>query len=79
MSLFKTSPLGFTRALAAVGALAGGFAHAHPGDHGPDLWQAVVHLLSEPDHLAGLALVVLIAVCAVRRMRKASAARAQRP
>ncbi len=78
MSLFKTSPLGLTRVLAAMGALAGGIAHAHPGDHGDDLWHALIHLLSEPDHLAGIVLAVLIAGYGVKRMRKAAAARAQR-
>jgi len=34
---------------------------AHPGQHGHDWLSAVMHLLTEPDHLAGIALVAVIA------------------
>ena len=36
-------------------------AWAHPGQHGHDWLSAVMHLLTEPDHLAGIALVAVIA------------------
>lgn len=78
MNLFKTSPLSLARTITAGAALATGVAQAHPGDHGHSFWQAVVHLLSEPDHLAGIAFVILITGYGVKRLRKASAGRAQR-
>jgi hydrogenase/urease accessory protein HupE len=43
---------------------------AHPGDHGSDWLHAVMHLLSEPDHLAAAALAVGVAVVAVRAITR---------
>ena len=41
-------------------------AWSHPGDHGSDWLQAVMHLLSEPDHLAAAAIALIAAVVGVR-------------
>ena len=41
-------------------------ARAHPGDHGADWMHAVMHLLSEPDHLVAIALALAVAVWGVR-------------
>ena len=48
-----------------------GLAHAHPGEHGHDWLAALLHLVSEPDHLAGIVLAVgVIAVLAWRGLRR---------
>jgi len=53
--------------LAAVPAL------AHPGAHHANLFETVLHLLSQPDHLALLALALVVAVAgAVWYLRRAS-------
>lgn len=49
-------------------------AHAHPGAHHGGLWDGIVHLLSEPDHLAGLVLAVLVGgILGYRRLRQGRA------
>ncbi len=63
------------RSLAAVALLgllsAAGAAQAHPGDHGHDWFAALLHLLSEPDHLAGIVLAIgVIGVLTLRRLRR---------
>jgi hydrogenase/urease accessory protein HupE len=52
-------------------------AHAHPGEHHGTLFDAVVHLLTEPDHLAMAAIAVLVGVVGARLHRRRSQARAQ--
>jgi hydrogenase/urease accessory protein HupE len=48
-----------------------GIAHAHPGQHGHDWLAALMHLVSEPDHLTGIALAVgVVAALVVRRLRR---------
>jgi hydrogenase/urease accessory protein HupE len=48
-----------------------GIAHAHPGQHGHDWLAALMHLVSEPDHLAGIALAVgVVAALVMRRLRR---------
>jgi hydrogenase/urease accessory protein HupE len=39
---------------------------AHPGDHGSDWLNAVMHVLSEPDHLAAAGLALIVAIAGVR-------------
>jgi len=78
MTPLKTFRLSLARAFASGAMLLAGLAHAHPGDHGHDLWQAVMHMLSEPDHLAGIALVILVASFGLNRLRKSAAVRAER-
>jgi hypothetical protein len=43
---------------------------AHPGDHGHDWLMAARHLLSEPDHLAGIFVAIAAGLYALRRARK---------
>jgi len=45
---------------------------AHPGDHGSDWFHAVMHLLTEPDHLSMILLAVVAAVWGVRQLRRRS-------
>jgi hydrogenase/urease accessory protein HupE len=52
-------------------------AHAHPGEHHGTLLDAIVHLLTEPDHLAMAAIAVLAGVVGARLHRRHSQARAQ--
>jgi len=67
------------RRLILMTALAAGAAHAHP-DH-PTGLMSLVHLLTEPDHLAMLLLPVVIAgaIWFRRRSRKADALRVKLP
>ena len=51
---------------------------AHPGDHGHDWLDAFLHLVTEPDHLAGIVLVALVAGFGVRRLRQGALRRADR-
>jgi|688.fasta_scaffold804415_2 hypothetical protein len=48
-------------------------AWAHPGIHGDDVLAAFWHLLTEPDHWAGLVLVALAVVLVARHRRSGSA------
>jgi len=48
---------------------------AHPGDHGSDWLQALMHLVSEPDHLAGGILAAALAVWGIRALLRRRAAR----
>jgi hydrogenase/urease accessory protein HupE len=52
-------------------------AYAHPGEHHGTLLDAIVHLLTEPDHLAMAAIAVLVGVVGVRLHRRRSQVRAQ--
>lgn len=45
-------------------------AHAHPGAHHGDFWAGIVHLLTEPDHLALIGLALLVGVFGYRRLRQ---------
>lgn len=47
--------------------LCAGSAHAHAGDHG---FASLMHLLTEPDHLALLALAVAAGVAGARVLRR---------
>jgi hydrogenase/urease accessory protein HupE len=76
MSPFKTVHSSLAHALVSGIALQAGTAWAHPGDHGHDFLHALMHMLTEPDHLAGIAIVILIAAFGLRRWRKAAASRA---
>jgi hydrogenase/urease accessory protein HupE len=51
------------------------FAYAHPGEHHGNILNAVVHLLSEPDHLAMALIAVVIGVAGARLYRRRAAAR----
>lgn len=42
---------------------------AHPGEHRQGLLATLVHLLTEPDHLAMAAIALLIGIWGVRRLR----------
>ncbi|MGC2164703.1 MAG: HupE/UreJ family protein [Gallionella sp.] len=42
---------------------------AHPGEHHQGLMATLVHLLTEPDHLAMAAITLLIGIWGVRRLR----------
>ncbi|MEN9762969.1 MAG: hypothetical protein RI906_2795 [Pseudomonadota bacterium] len=44
-------------------------ASAHPGDHGHDWLMAAWHLLSEPDHLAGIFVAIAAGLYALRWAR----------
>jgi hydrogenase/urease accessory protein HupE len=60
-------------ALALPGLLAAGTALAHPGhDTAPamSVWQGLLHLLTQPDHLGMLAAAVGIGVVALRAWRR---------
>lgn len=53
-------------------------AFAHPGDHHDNLLASLIHLLTEPDHLALAAMAVLIAFTARRFfVRRAKAQRSR--
>jgi len=78
MLALKTPSSHIAHGLACAPSLWASLAHAHPGEHGHSFWQALAHMLTEPDHLAGIAVAVLIAAWGVYRLRKASAARARR-
>jgi hydrogenase/urease accessory protein HupE len=59
-------------ARAAAPLLASGAALAHPGHgsaHALEFFAGLLHLLTEPDHLAMLGVAVAAAVVAVRRVR----------
>ena len=49
-----------------VAATLPSLALAHPGDHGSDWLNAVMHLLSEPDHLAAAGLALIVAIACIR-------------
>jgi len=63
------------RALGLVLAACPAIALAHPGDHGSDWLQALMHLVSEPDHLAGGVLAAALAVWGIRALLRRRAAR----
>ncbi len=44
-------------------------ASAHPGDHHQGLLATLIHLLTEPDHLAMAAIAILPGIWGVRRLR----------
>jgi hydrogenase/urease accessory protein HupE len=75
--------MNFTRLFrAALPALAGGSALAHPGhDAATTLGfvEGLVHLLTEPDHLGMLVVGVATAVVVVRRLRAPRRGGTQRP
>ncbi len=52
-------------------------AYAHPGEHHGNLLNAIVHLLTEPDHLVMAAIAVLVGIAGARFYRRRSQARAQ--
>lgn len=52
-------------------------AHAHPGAHHGTLMDSIVHLLTEPDHLAMAAIAVLVGIAGARFFRRRSQARVQ--
>lgn len=52
-------------------------AHAHPGEHHGYLMDGIVHLLTEPDHLAVAAVAVLAGFAGARFFRRRSQARTQ--
>jgi hydrogenase/urease accessory protein HupE len=51
------------------------FAYAHPGDHHGGILNAVVHLVSEPDHLTMALIAVVIGVAGARFYHRRAAAR----
>ena len=46
------------------------FAHAHSGGHHGNMLSAVLHLVSEPDHLAMVLIVMAIGVAGARFYRR---------
>lgn len=73
------SSLTLKRAVAPVALL--GLAQpalAHPGEHGSSWFAAALHLLSEPDHLAGLAIGLLVALVLARAGLRRLGARPER-
>jgi hydrogenase/urease accessory protein HupE len=50
-------------------------AYAHPGEHHGNMLDAVVHLLSEPDHLAMALIAVVVGVVGARICRRRAASR----
>lgn len=50
-----------------------GSAMAHPGEHGFSIVGSLVHLLSEPDHLAMLAGTIVVAFLAWRWGKRSKA------
>ena len=46
------------------------WAHAHPGTHPGGVVDAIVHLLSEPDHLAIAAIAVGVGIASARLYRR---------
>lgn len=69
-------------ARAAAPLLATGSALAHPGDssaHAMAFLEGLVHLLTEPDHLAMLGVAVATAVFVVRRVRAQRRGQRQEP
>jgi len=68
------SPLSRSSSTSIAGAWAltmTGVAHAHPGQHGHDWVAALMHLVSEPDHLTGIVLAVgVVAALVLRRLRR---------
>jgi hydrogenase/urease accessory protein HupE len=52
-------------------------AYAHPGEHHGNMLNAVVHLLSEPDHLAMALIAVVVGVAGARFYRRRAASRIQ--
>jgi hydrogenase/urease accessory protein HupE len=61
MNFLSTIGPALARVLSGGFAGASTLAWAHPGDHGHQWLLAVMHLLTEPDHLAGIGLVAVIA------------------
>ena len=53
------------------------FAYAHPGAHHGNTLNAVVHLVSEPDHLAMALIAGVVGVAGARISRRRAAARIQ--
>ena len=53
------------------------FAYAHPGEHHGNIFNAVAHLLSEPDHLAMALIAVVVGVAGARIYRRRAATRVQ--
>ena len=51
------------------------FAYAHPGEHHGNILNAVVHLVSEPDHLAMALIAVVVGVAGARFYRRRAVAR----
>jgi hypothetical protein len=47
-----------------------GFAWAHPGEHHGNVGDALLHLISEPDHVALLIAAAVIGGLGVLRMRR---------
>ncbi len=67
----RLSPMAVSLRLRALGLMLGAIpaiASAHPGDHGSNWLQAVMHLLSEPDHLAAGALALAFAFWGIRML-----------
>ena len=65
----------------ALAAFAGGTAIAHPGHHAAPamgFFEGLQHLLTQPDHVALLALAVGMAVVVARRARAARRERSRR-
>jgi hypothetical protein len=48
---------------------------AHPGDHGTEWLSAMLHILTEPDHLAGVLMAVAVACLVWHRTRNRAATR----
>ena len=62
------------RPLAAWSALlASAPVFAHPGDHGAEWLSAMLHMLTEPDHLAGILMAVAVAGLVWRSTRNRAA------
>ena len=63
------------RSFATFLALFSPFAYAHPGEHHGNILNAVVHLLSEPDHLAMALIAAVVGVAGARIYHRRAATR----
>ncbi len=66
MTLFEKRAL----ATSTISFAMAGPALAHPGDHALSVLQSLAHLLTEPDHLALLVLVLGVGILAFSRLRR---------
>lgn len=52
-----------------------GYAWAHPGEHHDSLFATLVHLLTEPDHLAMAAAAIIVGALGAGVLRRRAAAK----
>lgn len=67
----------YIQSIIVVSALFSPLAYAHPGEHHGDFMDAIVHLVSEPDHLALALIAVAAGVAGARLYRRRAKIRSQ--